>query len=354
MSKLELLDALRGKRTKAVPWFPYTGVHCAYLIGEKADDYLKDPDLIAKGVLFTAERYKADGMPLVFDLAVEASALGCALEWHADNPPSVSGHPLAEQSLAEAGLTVPTARDGRWPVVVEAGQKIMQNKGDWALVGLFCGPLTLAAHLRGTKLFTDLVKNKELAAEIISFSGRVIAESARIYRDIGCEVLGIVDPVASQIHPDTFREFVAPHCQEAIDVIHSAERTSIFLTCGDASKVMEDICKLGVHSFSCDEQVNLNYARDLALHYGLGFSGSLKLTMSLMLGMVDPREDAITSLSAGGSTGYVLAPGCNVPYNVPPENIDKVLDAMAWHQKYYPHYPDFKGFTKTGSDCSVL
>lgn len=33
---------------------PYSGVHGAYVIGEPADKYLRDPELIAKGVISAA------------------------------------------------------------------------------------------------------------------------------------------------------------------------------------------------------------------------------------------------------------------------------------------------------------
>ncbi|MBS4032356.1 MAG: hypothetical protein KGZ63_13190 [Clostridiales bacterium] len=304
-----LIDAYRGKKTPKAPWLPYAGVHCAYLIGEKADVYLQDPDLIAKGVLFAAERYKADGIPLVFDLNIEGMSMGCEAKWYPDNPPAITGHPLADKTLAEANLKIPTAKDGRWPVIVEAGKKVMAQKGDVALLGLICGPLTLASHLRGVKIFTDVVKNPALAKEIMDFCAQVCAESARIYRDIGCEIIAIVDPVASQIKPGTFAEFVTPACQPAIDVIHEAGLTSSFFICGDATKVMEEVCKIGTHGFAIDEQLNMNYVREMAIKYGRGFGGNLKLTLAMSLGILSPREDAIVSLAAGGLTGFTFAPG---------------------------------------------
>jgi uroporphyrinogen decarboxylase len=43
--------------------------------------------------------------------------------------------------------------------------------------------------------------------------------------------------------------------------------------------------------------------------YGKGFGGNLKLTTSLMLGMISSREDALISLAVGGNLGYTFAPG---------------------------------------------
>jgi uroporphyrinogen decarboxylase len=309
MSKQRLIDAYHGKRTDIAPWVPYAGVHCAFLIKEAAENYLKDPALLAKGVTYTAERYKADGIPLLFDLSLEAETLGCDIRYRDDNVPSVTSHPCSKQTPAEAGMTIPTKDQGRWPVLFEAAKlaKPKLDEMDCAMMGLLCGPLTLASHLAGVRMFTDVYKNKELAATMMEFAGRVSAQSARFYAEMGCDIIAIVDPVASQIKANTFREFVTPYVQEAISVIHDAGLTSSFFICGDCTKVMEEVCTIGTHSIAIDEQLNLNFVRDMALKHGIGFGGNLKLTLALSLGLVSPREDAIVSLAAGGPPG--LRPG---------------------------------------------
>ena len=114
MAKQMLIDALRGGKTVRAPWLPYAGVNCAYLINEKASDYLRDPELLAKGIVQAAERYKADGIPLLFDLSVEAEALGCELNWWADNVPSVVTHPWSNMKTRwrKRDLAFPTRPRG--------------------------------------------------------------------------------------------------------------------------------------------------------------------------------------------------------------------------------------------------
>lgn len=311
MAKQMLIDAYRGKRTPKAPWVPYAGVHCAFMINEPAEKMLKDPNLLAKGVVYTAKRYKADGIPLLFDLSVEANSIGCDLKWWPDNVPSVTNHPCSSKTPAEVGLKMPTKESGRWPVIFEAARiaKPQLDEQDCVMMGLFCGPLTLASHLAGVRIFTDVYKNKAFAHEVIKFAGEVGAQAARFYAEMGCDIIAIVDPVASQIKSETFKEFVTPNCQEAIKAIHDAGKTSSFFICGDCTKVMEDVCKLGTHGFAIDEQLNLVFVRDLARKYGVGFGGNLKLTLALSLGLLSPREDAIVSLAAGGQHGYTFAPG---------------------------------------------
>jgi MtaA/CmuA family methyltransferase len=311
MSKQMLIDAYRGKRTESAPWVPYSGVHCAFLIDEKADDFLKSPELMAKGIVHTAKQYKADGIPLLFDLSVEANSIGCDLKWWEDNVPSVSTHPCSAKTPEEAGLKMPTKDSGRWPEIFEAAKiaKPQLDELDCAVMGLVCGPLTLASHLAGVRIFTDVYKNPEFAQEVLKYAGYVCEAAAKFYAEMGCEIIAVVDPVASQIRDTTFREFVTPHCQPAIKAIHDANLTSSFFICGDCTRVMDEVINLGTHGFAIDEQLNMNFIRDKAVAAKKGFGGNLKLTLSLSLGLISPREDAIVSLAAGGSHGYTFAPG---------------------------------------------
>ena len=311
MAKQMLIDAYRGKMTPKAPWVPYAGVHCAFLIEEEADKMLKDPELLAKGVVEAAKRYKADGIPLLFDLSVEANSIGCELKWWPDNVPSVQNHPCSDKTPQAAELQLPTKESGRWPVIFEAAKiaKPQLEELDCALMGLLCGPLTLASHLAGVRIFTDVYKNREFAHEVVKFAGEIGALSAQFYAEMGCDIIAVVDPVASQIKSETFKEFVTPNCQPAIKAIHDADITSSFFICGDCTRVMEDVCEIGTHGFAIDEQLNLNFVRDLARKHGVGFGGNLKLTLALSLGLISAREDAIVSLAAGGQHGYTFAPG---------------------------------------------
>lgn len=311
MAKQKLLDAYRGKRTENAPWVPYSGVHCAFLLGEPADKVLQDPALLAKSVVNAAKRYHADGIPLVFDLSVEANSVGCDLKWWPDNVPSVKSHPCSDKNPAEAGLKIPTKDSGRWPILFEAAKiaKPQLEELDCALMGLYCGPLTLASHLAGVRIFTDVYKKKDFAHSVLKFAGEVGTVAAQFYSEMGCDIVAIVDPVASQIKSETFKEYVTPNCQDAIKYIRSAGKVSSFFICGDCTKVMRDVCEIGTDGFAIDEQLNMNFVRDIAMKYGVGFGGNLKLTLALSLGLLSPREDAIVSLAAGGHIGYTFAPG---------------------------------------------
>lgn len=344
MGKRDVIDAVKGLPTSRVPWVPLVGVHGGYLIGVAADRYLRDPDLMAKGVLHAAKRYRADGIPLIFDITLEATCMGCPHQWRPDITPTLMAHPLADQSLSEWGAPVPGIHDGRWPVVIEAGHKVKNELGDVALYGIICGPLTLAGLLRGPRIYSDLSLEKSLAKELIHFAAKVSAESARIYAEvIGCDVLAITDPMCSQIGASAFKELVKPAVEPIITSIKKAGKVSTFFVCGDTMRVLEEMARVGTDGFAVDEQVNLTYARDVALRYGVGFGGNLGLTPPLITDPASIREHAIACLAAGGSTGYVFSTGCDMPYDLAVEYMDSVLRAKDYFENLFPKYPNDSG-----------
>ena len=149
-----------------------------------AEPYLKSADNIVKGILKAYEMYEPDGLPIVFDVQMEAEALGCKLEWAKDNPPAVDTHVLETRDISE--LKLPTENDGRYPIVLEAARRIVAEiGGKVALYALICGPFTLAVHLRGTGLFSDIIKRHTKVDEIMSFCVQVCKDLAGMYAKTG-------------------------------------------------------------------------------------------------------------------------------------------------------------------------
>ena len=59
----------------------------------------------------------------MFDLSVEAEAIGCELEYWEDNVPSVRTHPCETRTPEEIGMEMFSRNSGRWPVIFEAAAK---------------------------------------------------------------------------------------------------------------------------------------------------------------------------------------------------------------------------------------
>lgn len=232
MAKELLLRALHGERGERIPWLPHSGTHAAQLLGVTADRYLQDAELLARGAIRCAEHYHCDGIPLLDDPQMEAISLGCTPRWSAQGPPTVISSPLyhvTPERLVEHLPPLPDETTGRWPTVIAAGieAKPALEDRDIALVGIAAGPCTIAYHLRGLTLFTDLFHHPHSAAQLFAYAGQVTALSARIYAEvIGCDIVAINDTPATMLKPDYFRRYVVPNLQAAWQAIHRAGKTS--------------------------------------------------------------------------------------------------------------------------------
>ena len=67
--------------------------------------------------------------------------------------------------------------------------------------------------------------------------------------------------------------------------------------------------------------------REHAAHYRKSYGGNMRLTTVLLMGTPDDAKlDAIRCLDEGYGPGFLLAPGCDLPYATPEGNLRVVAD----------------------------
>ncbi|HBE78447.1 MAG TPA: uroporphyrinogen decarboxylase [Firmicutes bacterium] len=256
---------------------------------------------------------------------MEAEAMGCKLKYAATNPPSVVTHPL-EEGKQLSDLKVPGPKDGRFPVILEATRRICNTLGSKiAIYGLITGPFTLALHLMGTDIFYEMSDNPERVQQLMEFCQQVGINTAKMYLEAGVDVIAVVDPMTSQISPANFREFVSPYAGAIFTYVKSQGKPGSFFVCGNAKNNVEEMCKCNPNNISIDENIPLEYVKEICSKYGISVGGNIKLTVTMLFGTpMDNINDAKNCMAIGGTKGYVLSPGCDIPFAAPPENIKAV------------------------------
>ena len=323
-----LLKALHNEETEKTPWVPFVGCHAASLINKTATEFLKSKNLIVEGVGKAIEKYKPDGIPIVFDLQIEAEAIGCKLNWADDNPPAVTTHPLAEGVTLDE-LSIPGPEDGRFPVALNATRELVKIHPDVAFYGLITGPFTLALHLLGPNIFMAMYDDVDGIKKVMKFCKNVAVKAAEYYIEAGCDIVAIVDPMTSQIGPDHFAEFVTPYVTPIFDAIREKGKLSSFFVCGHAQANIEEMCKTGPDNISIDENIQLSYVKEVCEKYDISFGGNMQLTIVLLFGTTDDcMRNAMDCMTVGGNKGFILAPGCDIPYATPPENLEIVAQLV--------------------------
>jgi uroporphyrinogen decarboxylase len=139
--------------------------------------------------------------------------------------------------------------------------------------------------------------------------------------------------MTSQISPEHFTQFVTPAVNRIFDRIRALGAKGSMFVCGDATRNLEVMTATHCDNIAIDEQIPLEKIRDLALPNAKSFGGNLKLTTVLLMGDEDDaRLNAIACMDGAGDRGFVLAPGCDLPYDVKPENLQAVAQMV--HDDY--------------------
>ena len=319
-----VLKALKCEEVERVPWVPFTGVQSAKLLNIDAETFLRSPENIVKGVKLAAEKYLADGVCSLFDLQLEAEALGCGLKWSKNNPPAVVTHVLDTMELKD--LPQLTKESGRIADALKATKMLKEEIGEnVAIFGLICGPFTLALHLAGASFLTDMIKRPDKANAVLSFCAETARKMSAWYVEAGADVLALVDPMTSQISPKHFSKYVSQTVAPSIEEVKSRGGIVTLFCCGDATKNIELMMQCQPHGIAFDEQVSIPMCRELSEKYNVAIEGNLHLTTTLLFG--NPIEcvgDAKRCIEEGGKKGYILSPGCDLPFDTPEYNLEAV------------------------------
>lgn len=334
MTRKEILfKTLRNEEVDQVAWVPFAGVHAAKLVGYNAKEVLQDGDKLFKALMEVNKLYKPFGQPVIFDLQIEAECLGCDLVWTEDGPPSVANHPLEGEDDVQipCECTIPSKDDGRIPLVLDVMKRMKESVGEaTALYGLICGPFTLATHLRGNDIFMDMYDDEEAVMDFLDYCNKIAMKMAEYYIEAGMDVIAVVDPLISQISSDHFELFMHKPFSQLFARINELGAFSSFFVCGDATRNIEVMCKTQPDSISIDENVDLLAAKEITDKYNVVIGGNIPLTTVMLHGTQQDNMKFVVDLldNMKDKNNFILAPGCDMPFDVPVENTIGVVQAV--------------------------
>ena len=330
MGKELLFKVLKHEKVDEVPWVPFAGVHAGKLKGYSAEEILKDPDKLFESLMEVKKLYAPDGMPIVFDLQIEAEIMGCDLLWAKDNPPSVKSHPYADEKKIPCNCAIPTEESGRIPMILDVMRRMKAAVGDEvALYGLVCGPFTLASHLRGSGIFMDMIEDPAYVKSLVEFCSEVTIKMSEMYIDAGMDVIAVVDPLVSQISPKHIEAMLSDSFKSVFEFIKAKGAFSSFFVCGNATPQMKVMCETGPDNISVDENVNMVTAKEKTDAYNIVLGGNIPLTTTMLYGnQLDNMKFVVELLDKLNHHNLILSPGCDMPYDTPIENVIAVGQAV--------------------------
>jgi MtaA/CmuA family methyltransferase len=315
----------------------------AAALGMSLREYCTDGDAMAEAHVVAWERYGHDLIDLENGVAALASAVGCRVEFEEDtSPPWVTGPAIDRIEDVDRLPEIDPATDGMLPELLKATRAIADRVGDGAflLAEADQGPFSLATQIVGIEelLIAVMEPSKEPYVEqLLAYTTRQVIAYGRALMDAGAHLTGMGESIAGPdvCSPDVYRRWALPYEREVVDAL-AADGSRIALhICGDATRIVDDMVASGSQLLEVDYKVDLGAVKK-GVRGRTAVMGTVDPSAVLTLGTPEQVRDAarqdIRILGAGG--GFILSPGCALPYETPDENIVALVETARLEGRY--------------------
>jgi MtaA/CmuA family methyltransferase len=289
------------------------------------------------------ERYGHDMIDLENGVAALASAVGCGVGFESDSSPPWVMHPAIDRlEDVECLRPIDPACDGLLPEMLLATRLISERLGDhvFLLAEADQGPFSLASQIVGPETWFMALMDPDrepLVRQLLQYATEQVITYARALVAAGAHMTGIGDSIAGPevCAPATYRRFAWPAEREVVGRL-AADGVMVGLhICGDATAIVDDMVTTGSQLLAVDFTIDRRAAK-AAARGRAALIGTVDPSGILALGTPEDVAAAATAdleaLAPGG--GFILAPGCALPFGTPSANIEALVDT-ARHESWY-------------------
>ncbi|MEG2212743.1 MAG: uroporphyrinogen decarboxylase family protein, partial [Clostridiales bacterium] len=137
------------------------------------------------------------------------------------------------------------------------------------------------------------------------------------------------DPVLSQISAKHFETFLLEAYTDLFKHIRDKGAFAAFFVCGDATRNIDVMCQSNPDCIAVDENVNMVQAKEITDRYNITLCGNIPLTTTMLFGtQQENMQYALNMLDTIGHHNLIIAPGCDMPYDIPIENTVGIIQAI--------------------------
>ena len=311
--------------------------------GYDLSECFTDGHKLARSQLLAFNDFGHDMMHLQTGVTSLAQILGCEIEFFKDRCPHVKSR-VIKKLTGYKKLDIPdfTKPGSLVYELIRATCLISEKiKGKAFLrVESDQGPFSLAAILTGLDEFLMALTKPESFYEInglIDFCEKVILEETKKIISAGADMVSFGDSFLScdVCPPGYYKKFGSEHHKLMAGFIRKSGCYSALHNCGNTGPIISEMASTGFSAVEIDYKTDMETAKAAA-------SGK-----TAIIGNIDPsnimyfgtEEDvynaarkAIEILGANG--GFILGPGCDLPYDTPAGNIFALIESAKKYGRY--------------------
>jgi MtaA/CmuA family methyltransferase len=170
--------------------------------------------------------------------------------------------------------------------------------------------------------------------QLLEYATAQVITYATALVDAGAHLTMMGESVAGPdvCHPDQYRRFAQPYEQRVVQAVAAHGGRMGLHICGDATRIIEDMVRTGAPFLQVDHKIDRLRCKAAALGRTT-LIGTVDPSAVLALGTPDDVSAAaardLADLAPGG--GYILSPGCSLPWTTPDANVHALVAAARTH-----------------------
>lgn len=321
-----LQEANEKKRRLAAPLLGFPGLKITRSTIKLAQQNYGEHFNVLKSI---AENFHPDLIFPLMDLSVEANALGRYTLFPVEEPATVIKKEFTTEDL-ERIEKINVSFDTRIYGYVET-VRLMKNLSQNILHGAYVtGPYTLAGLIMGSdEAALASIMNTEYLHRICNIVTKKILNYADLLINAGADVICILEPSAVMLGPDQFTEFSGNYVKEICNYFKDTGTAFVYHICGNTGHLTKHMANSGVDALSLDSPdtgVDLSEAAK-QVPENVILIGNISPVRTMLFGTPqDVQKDVIDLLQKmNGCRNFILSTGCDLPQEVPPENINAFI-----------------------------
>lgn len=336
-----VMTSVRHREPDRVPFMPFAQTFTARFAEIPFSEYVSKAEKFVEGQLLAYNSFGWDALCFSSDVGMYAEALGAKIEFPFDDVPRIVKPALKHTSMYDdfQNFNMPDLNNaGRLTESIKAIE-IAKNevKDEVSLIGWLEGPFQGVTLLAGgdPMQFFYVLEHPDEFKEILDWYADFTVEVAQSMCEAGADIIGVGETAAYFMSPKFFEEFCLKPEKKTCGAIRNMGMIPLIHCCGYVPQCIhfiKETNKDGAIQF--DYQVDLNWAKNL-IGKDVTIMGNLNYNKLLTVEPHQVYEDCVKHIkTAAEGGGYWLAFGCEIPRDLPVENLRAILRATRTAGKY--------------------
>lgn len=321
-----ITDILRGPVRVAMPIMTHPGIE---LTGKRVVDAVTDGQTHFEAIKAVVQTYGMAACTVIMDLTVEAEAFGAPVDFPDDEVPHVTGR-LVSGADDVSRLQVPPLTAGRLPEFLKANRLAAACFTDRPVFAGCIGPYSLAGRLYDmSEIMVAIYIEPDVIQALLEKCTQFLLAYCQALKATGVTGVIMAEPAAGLLSDDDCRTFSTEYVRRIVDAVQDESFSVVLHNCGNQGQCTQAMIDTGAAALHFGNAIDIRSAletcpADVPVMGNLDPVGVLKQATPEDV----YRRTAELLEATRGYTNFVLSTGCDVPPQVPAENIRSFYRAL--------------------------